>query len=659
MNWEVRTMRSVTSYFNSPLFTKNMTRFWPVWAGYGLLWMFLLPMKFFDIASSYSDSQHRAEALADLAAEMCQMLTPGVAFSAVFGLVAAMAVFSYLFSARSAYMMHSLPFDRNTLFFTNYISGLAFLLLPHLAVFAATLAVEMMYGCAELGALFSWLWVQSATVLFFYSFAVFCAMFTGNLLALPAFYGILNFLVMVLSSLMNYLLEEFYYGYWSQTSDLVMWLTPFGKLCEACDCYEAYALPDGSTIHQATVLPGDPAVVLIYAAVGLALTSAALWVYHRRHVESAGDVVAIPLVRPVFKVGVALCAGLCFGMFSANILSFGQEETSLLCFAVFWTVVGAFVADMLLQKSFRVLKYWKSAAALGGVMCVLFAGVKLDWFGYESRVPDPNEVENILITSMYGGAPYDRAHYGNGLLLTEEAEIKRVTALHQAVIHEKDRQWEGGEDYADLYLHYTLHSGETVSRRYVGIPLFEAEKDAVGSVSRCFDQILQDRALVRQFYEFDLVEQEGWRLSEAYLDGLWSQELKQNRNDVYLDGSTTELYELWQAVQTDFEEGTIGVRYLTNDSRERLENTCATDLTFVWHKQTKVDPKPETEYTYTDGVSAQIEDVSVQVRGGQYITITLTPNATNTLRCLEELADVQLGDEIRLNSEVKDNERNN
>ena len=137
-------MRSVTSCFNSPLFTKNMTRFWPVWAGYGLIWMFLLPMKFFDIASSYSDSQHRAEALKELATEVCQMLTPGVALSAVFGLVAAMAVFSYLFSARSAYMMHSLPFDRNTLFFTNYISGLAFLLLAHLAVCEVMLALEIM-----------------------------------------------------------------------------------------------------------------------------------------------------------------------------------------------------------------------------------------------------------------------------------------------------------------------------------------------------------------------------------------------------------------------------------------------------------------------------------------------------------------------------------
>ena len=29
MNWEVRTMRSVTSCFNSTLYRKNLSRFWP------------------------------------------------------------------------------------------------------------------------------------------------------------------------------------------------------------------------------------------------------------------------------------------------------------------------------------------------------------------------------------------------------------------------------------------------------------------------------------------------------------------------------------------------------------------------------------------------------------------------------------------------------
>ena len=44
MNWEVRTMRSGTSCFNGTLYRKTMARFWPLWALYGLFWMFAIPL---------------------------------------------------------------------------------------------------------------------------------------------------------------------------------------------------------------------------------------------------------------------------------------------------------------------------------------------------------------------------------------------------------------------------------------------------------------------------------------------------------------------------------------------------------------------------------------------------------------------------------------
>ena len=44
MNWEVRTMRSVTSCFNSTLYRKNLSRFWPIWALYSVIWLFALPL---------------------------------------------------------------------------------------------------------------------------------------------------------------------------------------------------------------------------------------------------------------------------------------------------------------------------------------------------------------------------------------------------------------------------------------------------------------------------------------------------------------------------------------------------------------------------------------------------------------------------------------
>ena len=43
MSWEVRTMRSATSYFNFTLLRKNFARFWPIWSLYGLFWLAVLP----------------------------------------------------------------------------------------------------------------------------------------------------------------------------------------------------------------------------------------------------------------------------------------------------------------------------------------------------------------------------------------------------------------------------------------------------------------------------------------------------------------------------------------------------------------------------------------------------------------------------------------
>ena len=44
MNWEVRTMGSATSFFNSTLYRKTMARFWPLWALYGVVWLFAVPL---------------------------------------------------------------------------------------------------------------------------------------------------------------------------------------------------------------------------------------------------------------------------------------------------------------------------------------------------------------------------------------------------------------------------------------------------------------------------------------------------------------------------------------------------------------------------------------------------------------------------------------
>lgn len=168
------------------------------------------------------------------------MLSPGVFLALLFAVLCAMAVFGYLYNHRSACWTHALPMRREALFTTQYLVGLSMMLLPPLAAAVLTAIVEVSFLPMEnwgevLAAPLTWPLAQCGLCLFFFSFAAFCAMFTGHILALPAFYGILNGLAAGLWFLVDALMNEFFYGYAGTRGALtvVEYLTPAEALTQA------------------------------------------------------------------------------------------------------------------------------------------------------------------------------------------------------------------------------------------------------------------------------------------------------------------------------------------------------------------------------------------------------------------------------------------
>ena len=615
MSWEVRTMRSGTSFFNTALFRKTFLRFWPIWALYTAGWTLVLPLRLWADAMRWKGSstpEELAERLQNAVSQIPYLLEVGVALAAVMGLVCAMAVFSYLYSSRSACMMHALPLRREALFLTQYLAGLSFLLLPQLAVVILTAATEAAMGCLALWPLVQWLLAQGGLCLFFYSFAVFCAMFTGHLAALPVFYGVLNILAFLMTSLAEAVCQLFLYGFQSFPSpvwELVDHLSPPVILSNAVSIVSR---DDAFVLYQ-------PGLVAVYAAAGVALSIAALLIYRSRHIESAGDVVAVKLVRPLFKYGVALCAGLTGGMFSYQLLS-GLSDLTLMGWILFWGLAGYFAAEMLLRKSFRVLTAWKGAVPLAAVIVLLSLSVHCDWYGFESRVPELSQVTRVTVDSLQS-APYDDGR--GGLSLEDPEQISLALQLHQAAI-QLEGESAGEEDWAALsdqgamtflYLHlyYELADGTVIERDYPSLPIVESDRDVEGTLTWAAEQLLSDRDNVAQMYDFHSIES-NYRLMSAYLEGVWNTQTRQYET-VYLDGSTEKL---WQAMKQDFAEGTIGVRYLFENSDERMENTCVTDLYFDY--EVPPDPGEWNSTSYSSSFS-----------------ITLTPQASHTLSLLHQL----------------------
>ena len=258
------------------------------------------------------------------------------------------------------------------------------------------------------------------------------------------------------------------------------------------------------------------------------------------------------------------------------------------------------------------------------VLLALCLACTTDLFGVETRVPSADRVERLSVT-LDMGYPGDSAS-GYSALLTEPEDIQRFIDLHQAIVDDRDRldldskHFASGEDYAYLHLEYTLKRGSTLSRSYNSIPIYREDLGREGSVTSLLDQLCGDRELVAQAYGFEHFIQLG-RLTGAWLDQVYDAQGEMEYN-VYVDDYAREL---WDAVQADFAEGTIGVRYPFGADAEREDHTFCTRLTFSLSAYQRPD---------TEGYSVQVSPGGYDI--DETLTITLTPNARHTLAVLDK-----------------------
>ena len=535
MKWEVRTMRSGTSFFDGTVCKKTLSRFWPLWTVNLVFWLFLLPFRGLVNLDPGSKSAYRfALHVGDMATDV------GIIFALIVGLMVAMAVCSHLYNARSANFYGALPCRREGQFLSTYAAGLTILMGPNLLVFVLTLLVEVAGQSVVWTPLLFWLGALCAMEFFFYSFAVCIGQFAGHILALPVFYGVFNAIVIALYSLMEWVFNAYYFGYVGITGfwpSLVAWCTPvamFANMDIDVVAVGAGEVVDIENFH----------VCAVYAVVAVVLAVCALLLYRKRHLETAGDIVAVKAMRPVFQYGVAVCAGLFFGFLMEQM--FGLTEFGMAFWMILWGVIGYFVARMLLDKSIRVFKRWKGAVAVAVAFLLLFAVVGFDLTGYESRVPDPEDVASVQFSGLQG-APSDVGYSVSQVVLTEHFDL--ITGLHQAIV-------DAGEDGADkryeewgfatFNVAYTMKDGSRLVRRY---------SVNMGTEALALAQQIRDLPEVRRYaYNLDGLEEKLAQGGSLISAQLW--DYTGEKTDYVFSGRTAQ--RLWEAVMADFEMGLIG-----------------------------------------------------------------------------------------------------
>ena len=451
-------MQSKTSFFNWTIFRKNITRYWPLWVGYVAVLMVALPVQLMGNLK-YAPAEMRAGEADAIIYNTVRGL-PMLVISLMVGVLAAISLWGYLYNHRSTSAFSSLPLRREGLFVTNIASGIFMILVCHVIVFLVTAAVEISYDVLNLTLLLQWLGMVSMNCIFFFGFATLCAMLTGLTIVLPVVYLVLNFTAFVVSGIINYSLEKLVYGYIGTIPEFVEWLTPVGKM--AAQYGPEFAL-DGTLIG----LAGWQAC-FGYFAVGIACIIAALLIYRKRRMESSGDVVAVLQLRPLFRCcmgfGTALVVGnILFGIVDNGrpVLNGGTVDAVKMCgFMIIGAFIGWFASDMMIKKTLKVFKKgWLGFAVISIIITGLLFSAEFDVFGYENKLPDVSEVEQVIIDQVASENP---------------ELIKQGVELHKEIIGAKDiykLDWDdaiqGNIGVKYFYVNYQMKNGETLSRAYM------------------------------------------------------------------------------------------------------------------------------------------------------------------------------------------------
>lgn len=631
-------MKSKTSFFNTAIFKKNITRYWPIWGLYLCYLLISMPVNLWSgIRYSYYYEEIGRQDLRPYLI-MDDVLRSGLSPIPVFifSAVVALAVFSYLYTARNANVMHALPVNRFELYTTNYLSGLLFLLLPEVIIFVVSVLVCVANQVTSIQYLFLWLIYIAGMTFFAYSLAVFVAMFTGNIFAMPIYYFILNYLYVGGLYIISTIVGLLSYGVpdnWHPGASCI--LSPIYYLLNNFRSGGTYDEVSGN-INGIEISGGY--LIGIYAAAAVVLLAAAYQLYKRRQIETAGDLISIRIVKPVFRWGIALFGGFLLSLWTISILDIREYQNIssfggvLVCIVIFGFLCF-FIAEMLLQKSFRVFKKKKIVEWCGfAVATVVFLNLlHLDAFGVERYLPNEDEIAKAFVNMDY---PIE----------ISEEEIPVLLDLHRQVIEDKKEYMAnavGESGYYYTTFRYLLKDGTIIERNYPLPLLEEYKKDKSSPTGKILEWEHESDRLRRQILGVDSENNDYYSVSiDLYTDS-------GKRNNYIM--STDEQNAVLAAIEKDIEEGNFNNYYLYSVAPKDVE-AYYNGISLDYYNKNGLYDNWTYYYQYRwTGQNEYKSGVSNTSSASSYITFG--PDCTNLIQTLKELGIVNDTWQLNLESE--------
>ena len=489
-------MPSERTFFNKAVYKRTLSRFWILGAAYAVALCFLTIM-----CGRFFYNSEAAEAAEYVSYSILSNLTRReIVAAAIAAVVMAVAVYGWMFRKTSAAYISALPVTREALLISSLLAGLTLLILPCIIAMLVSL---LLYGGAGPVYVSSLLCSTAAVVLMniaFFGLASFCTVFTGNAAVLPALYAAALYGFVGIEAVIRYIAEFLLFGVRGTGWELAV-LSPVYYFSNNYVGSYSYALP----------------LTAIYAVAGVILAGLAVIFFRHRRMEAAGEVVAVPVLRPIFRWGLAAAVSLGMAVltlktvFGVGSYAAGNGGTPgkvaiLLLAMLFGAAVGWFGAEALMRKTLRVFdRHWKGLGVFCALLCSLVIGGEFDVFGVERYQPDADE---IGYAAVYGWGEYIPTR------IMQPENLEALLSLQKDIIaNKKAYESQRGFNTFPLTIEYFDTNGKLLACRvytytteeYVPYVTggdetvgFIRENDAISRNIRQYEELLNCRELMEQ-----------------------------------------------------------------------------------------------------------------------------------------------------------------
>lgn len=434
-------MKLRTSFFNTRVLLKNLTRFAPLWVLYA-------------VAQVLGLTTLNLEEAGQVANDLTFLMGPVAIFHAGYALLVAACLFGDLFDSRMCNGLHAMPLRREGWLLTNLASGLVFALIPAVVggVVAAVALEEYRWFA------FYWQVTSLLQFVFFFGVALFSAMCAGKRLGMIAIYGILNFLSLLIFWVMDTVFAPLLPG-------VVLSADWFELFCPVVsmggDNYLDFYYDNILGGFFRGFIPQAWNYLYLCAGIGIVFMVLGWLLYRKRHLETAGDFISFRPMKAVFLVAYTIAMGVLFC--SVTELFFGiYADVSFLAAGV---LIGWFTGWMLLERTVKIFnkKVFFSFAAFALLFAGSLVATKLDPMGISTYLPPADEISKVCLYTQNESYDYALDEDYMGWYITDPEEIAWVQDLHRQMMDIK-----GATDQLTFRVNvqYKLENGFRVTRQY-------------------------------------------------------------------------------------------------------------------------------------------------------------------------------------------------